>query len=165
MACPRPERDLNSQHHRKSNYHTITTTTAPIVNEIRKDHLVQIIIYFRQWKYIVYIYSIKFAGARNDLLGSRPNNTEVYLTPFISTQNHTIEGYTFVLPPVSSTNRTDRPDKFFYNYIKFVCLFNAVFKTISLKSWRSVLLVEETGGSTKVYPSILYMNQVPEMIY
>jgi hypothetical protein len=32
------------------------------------------------------------------------------LTPFISTQNHTIEGYTFVLPPVSSTNRTDRQD-------------------------------------------------------
>jgi hypothetical protein len=32
------------------------------------------------------------SGTRNALLGPWPNNTEVYLTPFISTQNHTIAG-------------------------------------------------------------------------
>jgi hypothetical protein len=29
---------------------------------------------------------------RKDLFGPRLNNTEVYLTPFISTQNHTMAG-------------------------------------------------------------------------
>jgi hypothetical protein len=35
-----------------------------------------------------------------------------------------------------------------YNYLLFVCLmvFNATFNNISVISWRSVLLVEETGG-------------------
>jgi len=35
----------------------------------------------------------------------------------------------------------------------FVCLmvFNATFKTISVISWRSVLLVEETGGLGEYY--------------
>jgi len=32
------------------------------------------------------------SGTRNYLLGPGLNNTEVYLTPFISTQNHTIAG-------------------------------------------------------------------------
>jgi hypothetical protein len=30
------------------------------------------------------------SGTRNALLGPWPNNTEVYLTPFVSTQNQTI---------------------------------------------------------------------------
>jgi len=30
------------------------------------------------------------SGPRNALLGPRPNNTEVYLNPVISSQNHTI---------------------------------------------------------------------------
>jgi len=32
------------------------------------------------------------SSTRNALLGPWPNNTEVYLTSFISTQNHTIAG-------------------------------------------------------------------------
>jgi hypothetical protein len=32
------------------------------------------------------------SGIKNVLLGPWPNNTEVYLTPFISPQNHTIAG-------------------------------------------------------------------------
>jgi hypothetical protein len=32
------------------------------------------------------------SGTRNDFLGPWLSNTEVYLTPFISTQNHTIAG-------------------------------------------------------------------------
>ena len=32
------------------------------------------------------------SGTRDALKGPRLNNTEVYLTPFISTQNHTIAG-------------------------------------------------------------------------
>jgi len=32
------------------------------------------------------------SGTRNALLGPWLNNTEVYLTPYISTQNHTTEG-------------------------------------------------------------------------
>ena len=35
------------------------------------------------------------SGTRNALLGSLLNNTKVYLTPFISTQNHTIAGVSF----------------------------------------------------------------------
>jgi hypothetical protein len=33
------------------------------------------------------------SGTRNALLGPWPKNTEVYVTPFISTQNHTIADY------------------------------------------------------------------------
>ena len=40
---------------------------------------------------ILYI-NLHESGTRNVLLGPWPNNTEVYLTPFISTQNHTIAG-------------------------------------------------------------------------
>ena len=32
------------------------------------------------------------SGNRNVLLGAWPNNTEVHLMPFSSTQNHTISG-------------------------------------------------------------------------
>jgi hypothetical protein len=32
------------------------------------------------------------SGPTNALLGPWPNNTEVYLTTFISTQNHTVTG-------------------------------------------------------------------------
>ena len=41
-----------------------------------------------------YIISVALheSGTRNALLGSWLNNTEVYLTPFISTQNHIIAG-------------------------------------------------------------------------
>ena len=37
------------------------------------------------------------SGTRNALLGPWLNNTEVYLTPFISTQNHTIAGWLFIM--------------------------------------------------------------------
>jgi hypothetical protein len=72
--------------------------------------------------------------------------------------------------PVSSTNKTDfhditeillkvalntitltlksksRPKKYVSCYIKFrVIVFNATFNNISVISWKSVLLVEETG--------------------
>ena len=33
----------------------------------------------------------------NALLGSCPNNTEVYLTPLISTQNHTVAGLKVII--------------------------------------------------------------------
>ena len=33
----------------------------------------------------------------NALLGSCPNNTEVYLTPIISTQNHTVAGLKVII--------------------------------------------------------------------
>ena len=36
--------------------------------------------------------SLHESGIRNALLGPWLNNTEAYLTPFISTKNHTIAG-------------------------------------------------------------------------
>ena len=36
--------------------------------------------------------ALRESGTRYTLLGPCLNNTEVYLTPFISTQNHTITG-------------------------------------------------------------------------
>jgi hypothetical protein len=49
------------------------------------------------------------SGTRNALLGSWLNNTEVYLTPFISTQNHTIAGWInkIVIPSCVEVKGTD----------------------------------------------------------
>ena len=57
-----------------------------------------------------------------------------------------------VLPVSSFQDKSGRRfiDKLYFNNIshEFVCLmvFNATFNNISVISWRSVLLVEETGG-------------------
>jgi hypothetical protein len=46
----------------------------------------------------------------------------------------------------SSTTKTGRHDKSDYVFIRvMVVVFNATFNTISVKSWRPVLLVEENG--------------------
>jgi hypothetical protein len=46
--------------------------------------------------------------------------------------------------PVSSTNKTDRHDITEILLFVWLMIFNATFNTISVISWRSVLLVEET---------------------
>jgi hypothetical protein len=57
-------------------------------------------------------------------------------------------------PLFNAVNKTI-PYYLFYNIwcCLFVCLmvFDVTFKTISVKSWRSVLLVEETGGSEEYH--------------
>ena len=40
--------------------------------------------------------------------------------------------------------------------MRWVMVFNATFNNISVISWRSVLLVEETGVTDKLYHIMLY---------
>jgi hypothetical protein len=59
------------------------------------------------WRAFLASYTVALheSSTRNTLLGPLLNNTEVYLTPFISTQNHTIACFKSIyLPSMLVTN-------------------------------------------------------------
>jgi hypothetical protein len=45
------------------------------------------------------------------------------------------------------STRGEHANQYTTNVIQFLMVFNATFNKISVTSWQSVLLVEETGGS------------------
>jgi hypothetical protein len=85
------------------------------------------------------------SGTRNDLLGPWLNNTEVYLTPFIRTQNHTFRKlfWTFYLTRWAFAI-TWRPSSVNFSHFNLL-LWNPLAKwTIRNKNclWRQCLLTD-----------------------